>query len=119
MKRSRTMLKNSILFFLLSSLAQGPLMADSPWKDDRPLKIGELKVLTADPQAGHVLEVSFDLSATYANPFDPREIEVNGRLSQPGGQESLQPAFFFVPFERSSDRTGCDQDGGPSWRLRF
>jgi hypothetical protein len=50
------------------------------------------------------LELTVDLEATYANPYDAREIALDGLFTAPDGSEWRVPGFW---------------DGDGSWRLRF
>ncbi len=50
------------------------------------------------------LELTVDLEATYANPYDARQIRLDGLFTAPDGSEWRVPGFW---------------DGDGSWRLRF
>ncbi|HSN78611.1 MAG TPA: glycosyl hydrolase family 18 protein [Anaerolineae bacterium] len=50
------------------------------------------------------LEMTVDLEATYANPYDAREITLDGVFTAPDGSEWRVPGFW---------------DGENAWRLRF
>jgi hypothetical protein len=73
----------------------------------------------------HELEVTFQLDATYRNPFDPQDIDVQGRFLFPDGTEVSVPAFYFIAYEPASGLTQL-QGGIPfkpagerRWKLRF
>jgi hypothetical protein len=50
------------------------------------------------------LEVTVSLNAAYTNPYDARQVRLDGTFSGPGGQEMVAPGFW---------------DGESAWRLRF
>ncbi|MGD0113116.1 MAG: DUF5060 domain-containing protein [Armatimonadota bacterium] len=90
----------------------------------------ELRVRDVQPSSAVVkqfgrLEATFHLDATYTNPFDPDEIDVEGEFTLPDGTVVSVPAFYFVPFEPTSGVTQLQggipfgPGGTPSWRLRF
>src|SRR5689334_23744947 len=95
----------------------GAAGAASPWTDARPLAVGPVTVLTAAPRARDRVEVAVELAATYANPFDPRDVAVDATLAGPGGAAFTRPGFFMVPYTRSG---GGGVPAGPGgWRVRF
>ncbi len=72
-------------------------------------------------------EVSFQLAATYTNPFDPDDIKVDGVFVYPSGKIVTIPAFFIEPMKpNKSDKVLMTynpsyyyESGIPEWRLRF
>lgn len=70
-------------------------------------------------------EVSFDIVATYANPFDPEQVNVAGTFRLPDGGEVTVPAFFMVPYRPENGVTQMEAyarykpEGAAGWRLRF
>ncbi len=50
------------------------------------------------------LEMTVDLEAEYANPFDAREVQLNGNFTAPDGSSMFVPGFW---------------DGEASWKIRF
>jgi len=66
-------------------------------------------------------EVRFGLTSTYANPFDPAEIDANLVVISPANDTLAIPAFWYQAYQRTS--TGTDEiltaDGEPSWMARF
>jgi hypothetical protein len=68
------------------------------------------------------LELTVALAAGYANPFDPREVEVTGRFVTPSGRTILVPGFYAQDYTRSRAADGAEVlaprgDGG--FRVRF
>lgn len=43
------------------------------------------------------LEVKFDVDATWTNPYDPDDIQVDAVITKPDGTEVTIPAFFMTP----------------------
>jgi len=66
-------------------------------------------------------EITFQLSRTYDNPFDPEEIEVLGHFATPSGKVVTVPGFFFQDFERRLDKKveSLIPMGPPKWKIRF
>lgn len=87
----------------------------------------EAPVLQAGPCERFArLEFHCPLIAGYMNPFDPDDIQVDGLLRLPDGQQVVVPAFYYQGWEPENDRTQMmlsvryrrlpHEDG---WRLRF
>ncbi len=75
---------------------------------------------------GEKLELTFDLPATYTNPFDPEQIDVEGIFTAPSGEKIAVPGFFYQEYERRmvTDEEGrrleaLDPKGAPCWKIRF
>ena len=66
-------------------------------------------------------EITFELSRTYRNPFDPDEIAVWGRFTSPSGAVTNVPGFFFQDYERHYDQKVeyLTPVGPPKWKIRF
>src|SRR5438552_2493787 len=60
------------------------------------------------------IEFTIDPGQTYANPFDPDEISIDGHFTAADGKALVLPAFWYQQF---------DNDGKPrgiaGWLLRF
>ena len=67
------------------------------------------------------LEITFDISRKYKNPFDPECVRVDGIFTSPDGTTSTVPAFFYQPFERrmKKGRETLTQSGMSKWKIRF
>jgi len=87
-------------------------------------QIGAIDCPAAVPQFAR-LEVRFQLDARYANPFDPDEVDVVGRIVLPDGREACVPAFYMHPYAPDNGLTQLSgggryhETGPPGWRLRF
>lgn len=76
--------------------------------------------------AYHKFEIGFDLDATYDNPFDPDDIDVEGHFVSPNGRELIIPGFFYDGYEPVNNKTTntylstyynkLDESG---WKIRF
>jgi len=44
-------------------------------------------------------EVTLTLSKSYANPFDPAEIRVDGYFTSPAGAALVQPGFYYQAYQ--------------------
>ncbi len=67
-------------------------------------------------------EAGFELSRSYADPFDPAAIAVDVTFTAPSGTQSTVPAFWFQGY-RVKPGTEAFEDyeavGDPGWRVRF
>lgn len=72
------------------------------------------------PRYGRV-ELTVDLHGSYANPFDPTEIELNGLVTTPAGRRIIVPGFYSQDYSRSlqGDQEQLTPQGRPGWRLRI
>ncbi|CAI6084088.1 fibronectin type III domain-containing protein [Cohnella sp. JJ-181] len=61
---------------------------------------------TSTPAVYEKFEMTFDLSASYNNPFDPDEVDARAYVTTPGGQTEVVPAFY-----RSLS--------SPKWAIRY
>jgi len=61
---------------------------------------------TSTPAVFEKFEMTFDLSTTYNNPFNPDEADVRAYFTTPGGQTEVVPAFY-----RSNS--------SPNWAVRY
>jgi len=67
-------------------------------------------------------EVTFRLSSTYDNPFDPNEVDVRGLFITPSGETLTVPGFYYQDFTRRLDDNDYEQfdpQGDPVWKIRF
>lgn len=72
-------------------------------------------------------EIKFQLDATYVNPFDPDDIQVDGVFVYPSGKTVTIPAFYVEPMKTSKQGNtlmsynpgAYSVTGLPEWRIRF
>ncbi|MCC7492851.1 MAG: DUF5060 domain-containing protein [Fimbriimonadaceae bacterium] len=90
------------------------------FKQAAPLAIRGVQLSRPEVPRYARLELRLDLTATYDNPFDPAEINVQGEFRGPGGELLRVPGFLYQPCARQL--VGGEQitpSGPPEWRLRF
>jgi len=66
-------------------------------------------------------ELTFRLSETFANPFDPESADIVGHFTAPSGRKSSVPAFFYGEYERHlvDGSEVLTPKGQPCWKIRF
>ena len=87
----------------------------------RPQKILNFETNGAEIPCHRKFEITFKLTRTYENPFDPNEIEVWGRFRSPSRKLILVPGFFYQDYARTLDRKveRLIPVGAPKWKIRF
>ncbi len=105
---------------------EGPVYVDKIelWPD--PVRPQPVRVTAISANAARVgqyekLELSFQLSRVFENPFDPREADVRGHFVSPSGKHVEVPAFFYQGYERELVE-GVERltaAGGSQWKVRF
>ncbi len=86
-----------------------------------PLQLRSATALeTTVPRFG-TFELTLDLSATYENPFDPEQIDVNAVFMPPSGKPIQVNGFLYQPFNRrlENDTEKLEPAGEPTWKMRF
>lgn len=87
---------------------------------------GSLAILAVTPSARRVqqyerLELDVALSATYDNPFDPDDVQLDAVFTPPSGERRIVPGFFLVEQQREIvegvEVTIPQPESG--WRVRF
>lgn len=66
-------------------------------------------------------EISFDVSTTYTNPFDPDEVDIMAYFTSPSGEVFSIPAFHYQDYSRDLV-DGVEQFtplDSKSWKIRF
>jgi len=89
--------------------------------DDRPLRIGDIRLDRTRVGAYEPVELRAEVEATYDNPFSPDDITVDAQVVGPGGAATSVPGFFYVPLELSTkgDSEYLRRVGPPDFRIRF
>jgi hypothetical protein len=59
-------------------------------------------------------ELSFEVTGSYSNPFDPGDIKVDGHFITPASTELVQPGFYYQEYNRNGNAIGS-----PVWKIRF
>lgn len=67
------------------------------------------------------LELKLDLRATYENPFDPEQIDVQAVFTSPAGRQVRANGFLDQPFTRKLQNGAekIEAAGVPVWKVRF
>jgi len=88
---------------------------------EKPLAIGKVSPSAARvPQYGK-LELRVELAATYENPFDPDEVQLDAAFVAPAGKRTIVPGFFMVDYRRKVVE-GSEvllPEGNGAWTVRF
>jgi len=99
---------------LLLGLCSGGALAAGP-------QIGRRAVSPEAPARYGRVEITFTLSRSYDNPFDPRQIAVAALVRSPTGRTLTVPGFPYQDY-RLVTRDGhedLDPVGEPVWKVRF
>lgn len=69
-------------------------------------------------------ELSIDLSASYDNPFDPAQVDLNAEFVAPSGKTAAVAGFFYQGYRNRVEsnekaRPLLDAVGSPCWKVRF
>ncbi len=67
----------------------------------------------------HLFQLTLDLKTDATNPFDPRQIDVEGNFMAPDGKVVHVPGFLYQPFHGQPDGTPGAVTGPPVWLIRF
>ena len=91
------------------------LRAVTRFEGGRPIKTGASVGLYG------LAEWHLDLTATFDNPFDPRDVDVVGEFVAPSGRALAVPAFYARDYTRElrNDQEVLTPAGDPGWRLRL
>jgi hypothetical protein len=83
-------------------------------------QISQVVVSPASVACHARLEVTFQLSTAYANPFDPDEVDARGVITQPDGSDVTVPAFYFMEYDIVGSNPELLLNGrNASWKVRF
>ncbi len=101
-----------------------PIVPAAPMYTDQRTPAAELtSAREAQAKRGELVTWSFDVSGTYDNPFDARQVRLDAEVTMPDGETVLVPGFFAKGFERNGhDAEGEEvltptDEGG--WSVRF
>ncbi|MBN1125736.1 MAG: DUF5060 domain-containing protein, partial [Sedimentisphaerales bacterium] len=86
----------------------------------QPAEIYNLDQNTGTVGQYEKFEITFELSQTYENPFDPDWIDATVTFHQPDGANTTVPCFFYREYEVSgSNPEEYIHPGPPLWKARF
>jgi Domain of unknown function (DUF5060) len=90
---------------------------------EAPVDLAITSVETPAEVSRHrIYGISFQLSQTYDNPYDPDEIEALAEFELPSGRKVAIPAFWFQDYSVAPGTANYEQyipAGLPQWRVRF
>ncbi|MGD0774782.1 MAG: hypothetical protein ABSC05_18355 [Candidatus Solibacter sp.] len=95
--------------------------AVNPIRAAQPLSVRSA-VLPASLPCYSLLDLPLELAASYDNPFDPRQINVQALIETPSGRIDKVPAFFRQDFRRvapSDEEEILLPVKGPAWRVYY
>ncbi len=88
-----------------------------------PLQAVDVHTVTANPRQGDRVELAFDLTRAYDNPYDPDQITVDVEFHVDGkDQSTIMPAFYFQNYARGRLKNGhetLEPVGQAHWRVRY
>ncbi|MFD0671601.1 fibronectin type III domain-containing protein [Cohnella sp. GCM10027633] len=93
----------AILLSLLVTIGSLPLGASEA---SAATAFSNVALNTTTPAQNAKLEISFNLSATYTNPFNPDEVNVYATFTTPSGATEVVPGFF-------------KSNTSPKWAVRY
>jgi hypothetical protein len=93
----------------------------TPYAQQQPLELRSVRLSSEAVACYERVELTVDLSATYGNPFDPEDVALDARVTQPDGQTVTVPGFLDRPFQRvlTNGQEKVTPSGDPVWRVRF
>ena len=87
------------------------------------LAIGDVRAGPAEVARYGKLELTIALSATFDNPFDPEQVDVQAAFTAPSGRRTDVPAFWSQPYRpmgpEGQDPPTLEPAGEPLWKVRF
>ncbi|MFD0672856.1 fibronectin type III domain-containing protein [Cohnella sp. GCM10027633] len=93
-----------LLAFSALSYPSQPVSASEKHKPTTGIQ--QVQMNTSKPAQYGKLEVSFNLNATYSNPFDPDVVDAVAEIRTPSGRVDIVPAFYA-------------SDEAPNWKVRY
>ncbi len=95
---------------------------EAPYAMKGKLGIHSVTLLSDYPKLFSQMEWDIELSATYDNPFNPKQINLWADFFSPGGKRYRVYGFLYQKWSRSLDKNGTEilhPDGNTVWRVRF
>lgn len=121
MKTSKTLGRNHLARVVVVLLADLICLSPGQTLDAAP-SIHDLKLNATSVACFDRFEVSCTVAGRFDNPFDPREIQVDGLFNGPSGKHVVMPAFLYQDCRRRLSERGeeiVDTTGEPFWKIRF
>lgn len=104
-----------------SVLILGGMTAGAAEPAGKKLAVGPVGCSSSEVRCHELLELTFSVQGPFDNPFDPRQIEVDGVFRSPAGKELTVPGFLYRQYGRKleSGRELIEPAGEPVWKVRF
>lgn len=92
-----------------------------PTTEPIPPELINFRTNVASPGRYEKFEITFNVTKTYNNPFDPREVDIQCTFISPSGQVTVVPAFYYQGYIRSVERRTerLIPVGRSEWKVRF
>src|SRR5579884_2739461 len=113
------------MYLLLAAaltLPFGPLaQAETPFADHEKLALRSVTSNLQTVPRYHKLDLTLDLRANYANPFDPEEIAVTAQFTSPQGKTVTVDGFLYQEYVRHLEGRNetLEPTARPVWKVRF
>ena len=100
----------------LDGVTAHPARTDAP-----PLRVLNLRENALEVARYEKFEVTFDLSRSVTNPFDPEQVRIDAMFLGPDGKSVSVPGFYYQGFVRRlvNDREELVPVGAGRWKVRF
>ncbi len=87
----------------------------------KPPEIDRIRILTPQARVYERYELAIEIPDRYDNPFDPTEIDVTAKITQPDGHMHEISGFYYQSYYRqpSSATDRVIPQGKPHWRIRY
>jgi hypothetical protein len=112
-----------LLVIALAGTYQPARAADEvvPLSSSGTLAISDISVGRTPVARHETVELTFQVTGQWQNPFDPDEIRVDAVFTVPDGTEITVPGFFYQDYRRtvSNGRESYQRVGEPCWKVRF
>ena len=114
----------SLLFLVLLSMCAAGVFGDtdSTFAQNKPLSLSSIVPNAQSIPRYGKLELTLNLTATYVNPFDPDQIDVEARFTSPSGGDVKVAGFLYQPYTSARSPSGDEKmtaAGPPYWMVRF
>lgn len=98
-----------------------PPNISTPFKTEQKTGINSITPIKTSVSKYEVAEFILEITATYNNPFDPDDINVEAEITTPDNQTIKLPGFYYQDFSRKSEnnREILLPNSKGEWRLRF
>ncbi|WP_314001629.1 DUF5060 domain-containing protein [Xanthocytophaga flava] len=64
------------------------------------------------------VELTFQISQAYSNPYDPDSVKVDAEITTPGNKTVVVPCFYYIPATFTMN-SATESAAGAAWKLRY